>query len=136
LTAVHTKLVRRWNARTPWIVAGVGVGVAALGAVGLVIAKNEMSTYDDLLRSQCPNGCGPAMPAPYDRVPDDTAAHESRSKLYSGVGIALLSLGGAVSIAGLVGVYLNQPRPVAEQPPVVTPTVGPNGAGASVTWSF
>lgn len=135
LDAVRTKVVRRWNARTPWIVTGVGVGTVALGSLALYLSKNEYETYDELLAQQCPDGCGPSMPAGMQEVSSSVKAHESRGATFNITGIGLVVIGGAAIIGGLVGVYLNQPRTVAETP-VVTPTVGPNGAGASVHWRW
>lgn len=135
-TGGRTKLVRRWNARTPWIIVGAGLGAAALGGLALYFSSNEYQTHDDLLLSQCPDGCGPNMPPGMQEVAASTKAHETRGRIFNVTGVALLSLGGAATIAGLVGVYMNQPRAVRDTAPVVTPTLGPNAAGASVRFSF
>jgi hypothetical protein len=131
---ISTHMVRRWNARTPWIVLASGVGGLALGGIVELSSRSEYHTYDQLLVAQCPHGCGslPGQPA----LDPDTQSHETRAKVENVFGVSLLTLGSAAVVAGLVGVYLNLPRSVVEHGPTIAPAVGAAGTGASLSWSF
>ncbi len=133
---VRTRTVRRWSARTPWIVFGSGLGAAAIGGVATYLASQERDTYDQLVAAQCPDGCSPSMPPGMQKVDASTESIRTRGRIFNVTGISLLAAGGAVTIAGLVAVYMNLPRNVIENAPLVTPTVTSTGAGASATWSF
>jgi len=136
LAPIGAKLVRRWKARTPWIVVGAGGALAALGGVSLYLARSEYDTYDQLLAAQCPSGCNSEMPEGMREVRADTLAHERKGKIANIAGVSLLGVGCAVAIAGLVGVYLNLPRSVVEQAPAITPAASSTGAGATLSWTF
>jgi hypothetical protein len=135
---VNTKLVRRWSARTPWVVFGIGVGTAALGGIAEYLAKQHYETYDRQVAAHCPDGCGPMNPDPAKQaVPADIEAQRTRGRLFNISGVALLGAGGAVAVAGLVAVYLNQPKSVVVETGIhVTPTITPGGAGAAIHGSF
>jgi hypothetical protein len=133
---INTKMVRRWKARTPWLVIGAGAGALALGGVAELLSSQEFKTYDQLFAAQCPRGCGPTMPPGQQTVASSTESHHTRGRVENVLGVSLLGIGGAVAIAGLVGVYLNLPRSVVEHGPAITPAIGPGGAGATVSWSF
>jgi hypothetical protein len=128
LSAVGTKLVRRWSANRPWIVVGIGAGAALLGTVFELQSRSDYKSYDDLVLSQCPLGCPPDMP-----VSDSL---QSKARVENIAGMSLLVTGGAVVIAGLVGVYLNAPHAIAEHTPVITPVASRGGGGALATWSW
>jgi hypothetical protein len=49
--------------------------------------------------------------------------------------VSLIAAGAATLASGVVWALLNQPRAVTEAPRV-TPTVGPGGAGVTLTFSF
>ena len=129
---VKTHLVRRWKARSPWLVVGGGAVGLAIGATFEVLAHGETQTYNELLKAQCPAGCGPLLPPGMQEVDPATTSHKHTGRIENIAGVTLLSVGGAVAIAGLVGVYLNQPHSVVEHAPVITPTG--NGISASWTW--
>jgi hypothetical protein len=133
---VSSKLVRRWKARTPWLVVASGMGAAAIGGTALYFSKQEYDTYDALVAAQCPLGCNPDGPEGMQQVHASTEEHRTRARIENVVGVSLVAVGGTVAIAGLVGVYLNLPRRVIEHAPAVTPVITAGGAGASVQWSF
>jgi hypothetical protein len=125
LSPVGAKLVRRWGANRPWIVVGIGAGAALLGAVFELQSRSDYRSYDQLVLSQCPLGCAPDM-----EVSD---SQKTKARIENIAGVSLLATGGIIAVAGLVGVYLNTPRPISEH---VTPVALRGGAGAMATWSW
>ena len=128
--AGKTKMVRRWKASRPWIVVGVGAGAALVGGALELLSKQKYEDYDNYVNAVCKPECDTAT---FD---ESKAPSRTTAKIENIAGVSLLSVGGAVAIAGLVGVYLNMPHAVAEHAPTVTPSVGPNGAMTTLTWSF
>lgn len=128
LAVVGAKLVRRWRANRPWIVVGIGVGAVLLGTGFELQSRSDYRSYDELVRSRCPLGCPPDM-----AVSDSL---DTKGRVENIVGVSLLATGGALVVAGLVGVYLNAPRPIGEQAPVVVPVALRGGGGALATWSW
>jgi len=126
----HTE--RRWKARTPWIVVGSGAAALAIGGTLELLAHGEYQTYNQLLQAQCPVGCGPSLPPGMQKVDASTTSHKTTGRIENVAGVTLMSVGGAVAIAGLVGVYLNQPHSVLEHAPLITPTAN----GAMATWQW
>lgn len=121
---VSTHVVRRWKARTPWLVVGGGAGVAFAGAVFELLSRSEYHTFDQLFDANYPMGTTMIDPS--------IESHRSTGRWENIAGLSLITVGGAAAIAGLVGVYLNQPHSVIEHGPVIMPTG--NGAVASWTW--
>jgi len=126
LAPVATKLVRRWSANRPWIVVGIGAGAALLGGVFELQSRSDYDAFDKYVMTACPAGCGPTMPV--------DMGQKSKAHIENIAGVSLLAAGGLTAVAGLVGVYLNIPRPVLEHAPVVMPTGG--GATATMEWKF
>jgi hypothetical protein len=122
---VKTKLVRRWPARDPWIVLGGGAGVAALGGLFDWLAYRGYKSYDDTASHICP--CPPG------KIDSSTKSIAHAENI---AGVSLLAIGSTAVLAGILAVYLNQPRAIAEHAPVITPTVGSGTAGAAVTWTW
>jgi hypothetical protein len=129
---VHTHLVRRWSARTPWLVVGAGAGALVLGGVLDLQARSDFQSFDDQVALQCPAGCSASMPPGMQQVAAATRSLQTKARVENIAGVSLLAVGGAAVVAGLVGVYLNLPRSVVEHAPLVVPTG--NGAMASWTW--
>jgi len=130
---VKTHQVRRWRARTPWLVVGAGVGALAIGGILEVLAHGEYTTYDQLLASQCPVGCSPTRPPGMQQVDGATTT----GRIENVAGVTLVGLGGAAAIAGLVGVFLNQPHTELDRIPAIA--VAPGTAGgmtATATWAW
>jgi hypothetical protein len=133
--ALRTKTVRRWGAAKPWLVVGSGAVAVAVGGVLELLAKKDFATYDAYLPKDCPNGCGPNVPG-MPIVPARHAAVQTQARIENVAGVSMLVAGGAAVVAGLVAVYLNLPRTVADHAPAITPMIGSNGAGAAASWSF
>jgi hypothetical protein len=125
LHAFATKVTRRWSANRPWIVAGVGLGAAALGGIFEWQSRGDYDAYDKYVRATCPGGCPSSML---------DGSQKSRAHVENIAGLSLLAAGGITAIAGLVGVYLNLPHEVIEHAPVVNPTGG--GMTATMAWKW
>lgn len=129
---VKTRMVRRWNARAPWLIVGAGAGALVLGGVLDLQARSDYQSFDNQVALQCPAGCGPTMPTGMQKVSSSTESLRTKARVENIGGVSLLAVGGAAVAAGLVGVYLNLPRSVVERAPVVVPTAN----GAAAMWTF
>jgi hypothetical protein len=129
-TTGKTRLVRRWRARTPWLVVSAGAGAALIGGALDLLSKQKYADYDNYVIAVCKNECPPGT---FD---ESKAPSTTTARIENVAGNTLLVVGGATIVAGLVGVYLNMPRAVAEHAPTITPTVGPSGAMTTLSWSF
>ncbi|MCU0699352.1 MAG: hypothetical protein MUC96_22845 [Myxococcaceae bacterium] len=100
--------------------AGVGVGVAVVGAVFLSQAAAASRTIDQLcpVRTGCPNA--------------EAVATWERGRTAQNTGVALLVGGGLAAVSGLVLFLLNPGAP-AEPAPAVSFFVAPGGGGASLS---
>jgi hypothetical protein len=118
---------RRW---IPWTMAGIGLGVGLAGAGTLVLGNNGISQFEADFATQCAKGCEPGLTDPSHR---SLASERDSAELKQKIGIAMIGVGGAVAVTGVVLAILN--RPTRELPNVeVTPKAG--GGVAAVGWSF
>lgn len=118
---------RRW---IPWTTTGVGVAVA-LGGVGTwFLGANQMDQFEAEYSTQCQNGCEPGLTAPEHR---SLAAQRDSAELKGQIGIAMMGIGGAVTVTGIVLAILNRPQRVLPNVEVA-PRAG--GAVAKVGWRF
>jgi hypothetical protein len=118
---------RRW---IPWTMTGLGLAVG-LGGVGTwFVGKNQMDQFEADYYTQCQLGCEHNLTAPEHR---SLKAQEQGAHLKGQVGIAMMGIGGAVAVTGIVLAIMN--RPIRELPNVeVAPQAG--GGMAKVGWSF
>jgi hypothetical protein len=118
---------RRW---IPWTMTGLGLAVG-LGGVGTwFVGRNQMDQFEADFSTQCQNGCEPGLTAPEHR---SLAAQEKSARLKGQIGIAMMGVGGAVAVTGIVLAIMN--RPTRELPNIeVAPSAG--GGVAKVGWSF
>lgn len=118
---------RRW---IPWTMTGVGLAVG-LGGVGTwLLGKNQMDDFEAEFSRQCQNGCEPGLTAPEHR---SLAAQRDGAELKGQIGIAMIAVGGAAAVTGVVLAILNRPTRVL--PDVeVAPKAG--GGIATVGWRF
>jgi hypothetical protein len=116
-------LARRWNKTVPWVVVTAGGVLTLSGFVPLYFGAKHIDSYDSAVTSQCPNGC-PA--SDYPRL----SALESDGKRDYHIAYGLFAAGGAVAVAGIAMVVLNQPH--LEKAPAVAPSIGPDHAGVVV----
>jgi hypothetical protein len=118
---------RRW---IPWTMTGIGVAVG-LGGVGTwFLGKNQMDQFEADFSAQCQNGCEPGLTAPEHR---SLAAQRDSAELKGQVGIAMMGVGGAVAITGIVLAIMNRPTRVLPNVEVA-PKAG--GGVAKVGWRF
>lgn len=128
-----TRTVRRWEAWKPWAVLAGGGAVVGAGALSYVAAAHNIASYDHEITARCPEGCY-----------GDTAAKLSslrplthRSRIEQLVAFSLFSAGGAVVIAGVIGLIVNQPRTQLDpDQPLPTVAPAPGGATVSMSWGF
>jgi tetratricopeptide (TPR) repeat protein len=122
------KVVHRWPIWLPWTVFGAGLLVGTTGLLFELRAIDNMNEYDDLVKRNCALGCsGDTLP------PDD---QKRRAQLQTVVGITLLSVGAATTIAAATMLYLNRGKTVyeSEKRVVVVPLEG--GAAVSLSGRF
>jgi hypothetical protein len=120
----------RWGRWMPWTTVGIGVAVG-LGGVGTWLAgKNQMDQFNADFRLQCENGCEPGLTAPEHR---SLAAQRDSAELKGQVGIAMVGVGGAVAITGVVLAIMNRGERVLPNVEVA-PKAG--GGIAKVGWRF
>jgi hypothetical protein len=118
---------RRW---IPWTMTGIGVAVG-LGGVGTwFLGKNQMDQFEADFSAQCQNGCEPGLTAPEHR---SLAAQRDSAELKGQIGIAMMGVGGAVAITGVVLAIMNRPTRVLPNVEVA-PKAG--GGIAKVGWRF
>jgi hypothetical protein len=118
---------RRW---VPWTFTGVGLAVGLAGAGTWLLGKNQMTQFEADFAMQCPNGCEPGLTDPSHRI---LADERDSAQLKGKIGIAMMGVGGAVAITGIVLAIMNRPTRVLPNIEVA-PTTG--GASAAVGWKF
>lgn len=109
---------RRWRPWKPWTIVGGGAGIALVGGALQWRASVKMDAFRDAAAACGTAGCPAGDPA---------FALESRAKLYNRVAVSLFIAGGAVSVVGLVAVYVNREKLVrleTNQTVGITPTTG------------
>ena len=127
-TAVVLKYpYRRW---IPWTMMGMGLAVAAGGAGTWFLGKNQMDDFEAEYTAQCQNGCEPGLTAPEHR---SLAALHDGAVLKGQIGIAMMGVGGAVAVTGIVLAIMNRPTRVLPNVEVA-PKAG--GGVAKVGWRF
>ncbi|MBL8917784.1 MAG: hypothetical protein JNJ54_02910 [Myxococcaceae bacterium] len=125
---------RLFAAWIPFVVLGAGAALAG-GGVGLHLsARNQFAQYDRGIEGcvdQSTGGCVPSL---------DLAALRTSGQSQQAGAMVLYAVGGASLAAGAVLLYLNRPQPyradVKVETALLLPTVGPNGAGATLLLSF
>lgn len=126
---------RLFAAWIPFAVLGAGAALAA-GGVGLHLsARNQFAAYDRGVEGcvdVSTGGCVPSL---------DLAALRSQGQGQQAGAMVLYGIGGAAIAAGAVLLYVNRPQPYradvkVESAFLLVPSVGPNGAGATLLLSF
>jgi hypothetical protein len=118
---------KRW---IPWTMAGIGVAVGLAGVGTWFLGKNQLNQFEADYATQCVNGCEPGLTDPSHRP---LASERDSAELKGKVGIAMMGVGGAVTLTGLVLVILN--RGTREMPNLeVAPK--PGGMAAAIGWRW
>jgi hypothetical protein len=103
----------------------------ALAGVPVILdAKRNIDAYDADIMTACsvPVGCSA------DMIPSTALAARDRSHRESMIAVSLFTVGAAMLAGGTTMLILNQPRVVADEPPVratVAPIVGRGSFGLS-----
>jgi hypothetical protein len=124
----ETRTVYPMSQAIPWSIFGGGLAVAASGIPLLFLARDNYDAHDAKFDALCPSGC------PRDDVPSAVTTLADTGDDQAAGAAALFAVGGAAVVTGIVLLILNSPEQVEVpiQPPTVTPTVAPGGAGVSV----
>lgn len=118
---------RRWPWWVPWSVAAGGAVLGITGGGIYVAANNQMKSYDNALKTICPEGCADAD------IPAELTAKMKNARRNSGVAIGMWIGGGAMVVAGGVMAVLNRPtREVHGVTPMVSVSPDHVGVGLSV----
>jgi tetratricopeptide (TPR) repeat protein len=126
------RTVRRMPRWIPWAVLGLGVVAGGAGVFTTLDAGDKFAAYDkgvDTCGTEVGGGCAPGTTKYNDLVALKDEA-ESQQRL----GHVIIGVGGAVVVGGLILVVINQPRLVGG--PTVSPAIGKESAGATVTFSW
>jgi hypothetical protein len=129
IRSVRTHTVRRWSVWTPWVVAGSGVVVGAVGVPFMLDAKSNIDAYDNWISASCPAGCATSD------VPQDVSDKRDLGRTENIVAVSLFSVGGAIAATGITMLILNQPRSVPFQKTArlsATPIIGTRTVGFAV----
>lgn len=125
--------VRHWDAWRPWAIAGGGAATAGIGAVFYLLASNSFAAYDRGVVLHCSQGCDAVALAQWPEIP----RARDRAGVEQMVAFSLLSVGGALLIAGTIGVVMNEPRMIVQpRSPVPAIMPLPGGAVSTMTWRF
>lgn len=131
--ATPPQLVRRWATWKPWTVLGSGGALVAAGAIAYLAADRTFEDYDRGVEAYCPMGCSAAMLAEHGGL----ARTKDRAEFEQVAAFSLFSVGGVVAVAGVIGLFWNQPRVrVRPRPAPVAVLPVDGGAAVSMSWSF
>lgn len=119
----------RW---LPWTVTGTGAAVALGGLAFWVAGNNQMDQFHRDAAMICGTpGCSMNLDA--NATERQLASQRDGAYLKNHVGIAMMSVGGAIAVGGVVWTIVNRPRRVLPELEVA-PTAG--GASARASWQF
>ena len=124
----------RHHTASPWILAGVGAGVAAVGVLSFVGA---VKAHEDIASESAAKGCtvGATVvcPAGVDSTTIQTNLDGERAM--NVLGVILTAVGGAALIGGLVWHFL-EPTGPAHTALFVAPAIGSGYAGLGLAMKF
>jgi hypothetical protein len=125
--------VRRWAQWKPWAIVGSGGAIGVVGMVVYTLAGKQFAAHDRLVANKCGSGCTADVVAMYPEI----RRRKSHAENEQIVAFSLLSAGGAVVVAGLVAVVMNQSRlQLAPRRPVPAIALIPDGLEVSANWRF
>jgi len=120
----------RYGRWIPWTMLAAGVVVGVAGGGALLLGNNGMTQFEADYASQCVNGCEPGLTDPSHRP---LASERDSAELKQRAGVAMIGVGGAMAITGIILAIANRPTRVMPNLEVA-PT--PGGVHASVGWHF
>lgn len=125
----------RHHTATPWIVAGVGAGVAAIGVlsfVGAVVAHNDVAS------ESAAKGCttSPTVVCPAGVDGSTIKTNLDGEHAMNVLGVILTAAGGAALIGSFIWHFLEPVGPRASSAFVVAPALGPGYGGLGVWARF
>lgn len=115
----------------PWVVAGGGLILGAVGTGLAISANGEKSDVADKAKKNPCNDANPGLCAQYGKESDDAAKKATTFGIIGG-------LGGAAMVGGIVWGVLTLPKKGGEPPPAAAfaPVVTPGYSGLSLTGRF
>ena len=124
-----TRLVSAWK---PWTVLGSGLVLGGLGTALYIKGRRTRDDYQRILNGEC-------SPEPCDN--DRLTSIWRRGRLENGFGVGSMVVGGALTLGGIVFVFLNQPQtkiaPQFERPGLkIIPQVSSQSVGALLSQTF
>ncbi len=125
----------RHHTAGPWIVAGVGAGVAIVGVLSFVGA---VKAHDDVASESAAKGCtvGATVTCPAGVDGSNIQTNLDGERAMNVLGVIFSAVGGAALIGGLVWHFLEPTGPAARSALVVAPAVGSGYAGLGLSLRF
>lgn len=118
----------------PWVVVGVGAGVAALGILSFVGA---VKAHDDVASESTAKRCttNPTVVCPAGVDASNIKTNLDGEHAMNVLGVILTATGGAALIGGLIWHFL-EPTSRHEAAFVIAPAIGPSYGGVGVVGRF
>jgi hypothetical protein len=125
----------RQHTTAPWVVAGVGAGVATIGILSFVGA---VKAHDDVASESAAKGCttSPTVVCPAGVDGSTIKTNLDGEHAMNILGVILTAVGGAALIGGLVWHFVEPVGPRARASLFVAPSLGPGYGGLRVLASF
>ena len=120
---------------TPWVLVGVGAGVATIGILSFVGA---VKAHDDVASESAAKGCStsPAVSCPAGVDGSSIKTNLDGERAMNVLGVVLTSVGGAALVGGLVWHFLEPLGTGQRSAVMVAPALGPGYSGVSVAARF
>ncbi len=117
----------------PLVVSGIGVGLLGGGVALFMVGSGQIADTE--------KACPPPDRKCIGGSAADNVAKGNEGRLFTGLGIGGMALGGAAAIGGLVWYFVQPRKPVEAKAAkvkrlYVTPVVAPSFAGAAAGFSF
>ena len=124
----------RHHTAAPWVVAGLGAGMAAIGVLSFVGA---IKAHDDVASESAAKGCtvGATVVCPAGVDPTNIQTNLDGERAMNVLGVIFTAVGGAALVGGLVWHFL-EPTGPTHAAFLVAPAVGPGYAGLGLALRF
>jgi len=132
--AAAARYEQRWLRWKPWAVLASGIAVAGLAGLSQRASLNARDEYEAEIARTCAGGCDPAT------LPPAVTDLKSQARTWNRLAIAGFVVGGTITTAAAVLLYLNRERRIevnesgrrVSVSPMLTPTV----SGVAVVGAF